>query len=182
MNSFTFFTHIRLDWQTKRSTSQFGSGSTTQSSSEWSIGTFVSKIVAWYDSLKYFCLVYSNLGLGFASGCIIIIVEIIYVKLTRSRRNLQCRCGTILFLLTLSAILTTFTVLMIKAYHYPLYYLIQEIQYYNPIVDYQLKSGKGCERINIFTQFILSLTRTTLFCTFVLSCARFGSESKTKKP
>ena len=51
-------------------------------------------------------------------------------------------CGTILLLLTLSAILTAVTVLMIKAYHYPLYYLIQEVQYYNPIVDYQFKTGK----------------------------------------
>ena len=142
MNTFTFFTHIRLDWQTKRSTSQSGSGSTTQSSSGWSTGIFVSKILAWYDSFNYFCSVYSNLGLGFASGCFIIIAEIIFAKLKRSRRNLQCRCGTSLFLLTLSAILTTVTVLMIQAYHYPLYYLIQKIQYYNPKVDYQFATGR----------------------------------------
>ena len=50
--------------------------------------------------------------------------------------------GTTLFLLILSAILTTVTVLMIKAYHYPLYYLIQEVQYYNPKVDYQFATGR----------------------------------------
>ena len=140
MNTFTLFTH-RRDWQTRRLTLQCGSGSTTQSSSGWSIGTFVSKILAWYDSLNDFCSVYSNLGLGFASGCIIIIVEIIYAKLKRSSRNLQGG-GIILLLMTLSAILTTVTVLMIKAYHYPLYYLIQKVQYYNPIVDYQFKTGR----------------------------------------
>ena len=86
---------------------------------------------------------YSNLGFGFASGCIIIIAEIIYAKLTRKRRNLKGGgVGTTLFLLILSAILTTVTVLMIKAYHYPLYYLIQEVQYYNPIVEYQFKTGR----------------------------------------
>ena len=129
------------DWQTKRLASQSGSGSTTQSSSGWSTGTFVSIILAWYDSFNYFSSVYSNLGFGFASGCIIIIAEIIYARLTRPGRNLQCRCGTSLFLLTLSAILTTVTVLMIQAYHYPLYYLIQKIQYYNPKVDYQFATG-----------------------------------------
>ena len=84
---------------------------------------------------------YSNLGLGFASGCIIIIAEIIYAKLTRPGRNDQGG-GTILLLLILSAILTTVTVLMINAYHYPLYYLIQKIQYYNPKVDYQFATGR----------------------------------------
>ena len=92
------------------------------------------------DSL-HFLSVYTNLGLGFASGCIIIIAEIIYARLTRPGRNLQGG-GTILLLLTLSAILTTVTVLMIKAYHYPLYYLIQKVQYYNPIVDYKFKTGR----------------------------------------
>ena len=105
---------------------------------------------------------YSNLGLGFASGCIIIIAEIIYAKLTRPGRNLQGG-GTILLLLTLSAFLTTVTVIMIKAYHYPLYYLIQEIQYYNPVVDYQFKSGKDVKGLKfMFNQFKLSLKSTTL--------------------
>ena len=69
---------------------------------------------------------FSNLGLGFASGCIIIIAEIIYAKLTRPGRNFQ-NGGTILLLLTLSAILTTVTVTMIIQYY--------NNQYYNPIVD-----------------------------------------------
>ena len=68
--------------------------------------------------INFFFLVYSNLGLGFASGCIIIIVEIIYAKLTLAR-NLQSGCGTILLLLTLSAILTTVTVNMIRTYYHP---------------------------------------------------------------
>ena len=85
-------------------------------------------------------LVYSNLGLGFASGCIIIVVEIIHAKLTKRLKKLKS--ATILVLLTLSAILTTVTVLMINAYHYPLYYLIQKVQYYNPIVEYQFKTGR----------------------------------------
>ena len=85
-------------------------------------------------------LVYSNLGLGFASGCIIIVVEIIHAKLTKRLKKLKS--ATILVLLTLSAILTTVTVLMINAYHYPLYYLIQKVQYYNPIVDYQFTTGR----------------------------------------
>ena len=115
-----------------------------QRRSEWSTGIFVSNIFADHDSfiIHLFCSVYSNLGLGFASGCIIIIAEIIYARLTRPGRNLQCRCGTSLFLLTLSDILTTVTVLMIQAYHYPLYYLIQKIQYYNPKVDYQFATGR----------------------------------------
>ena len=90
--------------------------------------------------INFFFLVYSNLGLGFASGCIIIIAEIIYANLKRSRRSVQGG-GTILLLLILSAILTTVTVLMIEAYYYPLYYLIQKIQYYNPKVDYQFATG-----------------------------------------
>ena len=98
-----------------------------------SIGTFVSKILASHDSLKYFCSVYSNLGLGFASGFLIIVAEIIFAKLTRPRfRFITTGCGAILLLLTLSAILTTVTVLM----------MIQEIQNYNPTVDYQFKTGK----------------------------------------
>ena len=109
-----------------RLASQCGSGSTTQSSSGWNIGTFVSKILACYDSLNNFFSVFSNLGLGFASGCIIIIAEIIYAKLTRPGRNFQ-NGGTILLLLTLSAILTTVTVTMIIQYY--------NNQYYNPIVD-----------------------------------------------
>ena len=63
-------------------------------------------------------LVYSNLGLGFASGCIIIIAEIIYAKMTMPR-NLQTGCGTILLLLTLSAVLTTVTSWMITEYYDP---------------------------------------------------------------
>ena len=129
-----------------RFSSQCGSGSTTQSSSGWNIGTFVSEILAWYDSLNNFFSVFSNLGLGFASGCIIIIAEIIYAKLTRPGRNFQ-NGGTILLLLILSAILTTATVLMIKAYFYPLYFINQNIQYYNPIVDYHFKKGTY-ERFN----------------------------------
>ena len=68
--------------------------------------------------INLFFLVYSNLGLGFASGCIIIIVEIIYAKLTLAR-NLQSGCGTILLLLILSAILTTVTSWMINEYYDP---------------------------------------------------------------
>ena len=63
-------------------------------------------------------LVYSNLGLGFASGCIIIIAEIIYAKLTMPR-TLQSGCGTILLLLTSSVILTTVTSWMITEYYDP---------------------------------------------------------------
>ena len=123
-----FFTH-RLDWQTKRLTSKCGSGSTIQSSSEWSIGTFVSKILAWYYSLNYFRSVYSNLGLGFAFGCLIIIAEIIYAKFTKPR-NFKSGCGTILFLLTFSVILTIVTVIMIQTY-------------YNPIDQKDLQMKKG---------------------------------------
>ena len=61
---------------------------------------------------------YSNLGLGFASGCFIIITEIIYAKITRSR-NLQTGYGTILLLLTISAILAISTVTMIETYYDP---------------------------------------------------------------
>ena len=59
---------------------------------------------------------YSNLGLGFASGFLIIITEIIYAKMTRSR-NLQTGFGTILLLLTISAILAISTVTMIETYY-----------------------------------------------------------------
>ena len=62
---------------------------------------------------------YSNLGLGFASGCIIIIAEIIYARVTMPRYR-QSGCGTILLLLTLSTILTIVTVTMINTYYYPI--------------------------------------------------------------
>ena len=111
---------------------------------------------------------YSNLGLGFASGCIVIIAEIIYARLTRQGRNLQCRCGTSLFLLTLSAILTAVTVLMIQAYHYPLYYLIQKIQYYNPKVDYQFATGRY-ERFQ---------SHSSSLCEWGSNQKRFGPQAK----
>ena len=61
---------------------------------------------------------YSNLGLGFAFGCVIIIAEIIYAKLTLAR-SLQSGYGTALLLLTLSAVLTTVTSWMIVEYYDP---------------------------------------------------------------
>ena len=82
---------------------------------------------------------FSNLGLGFASGCIIIIAEIIYAKLTRPGRNFQ-NGGTILLLLTLSAILTTVTVMMIIQYY--------NNQYYNPIVDIRTGRFQDFNKIN----------------------------------
>ena len=68
--------------------------------------------------LHLFSSVYSNLGFGFAFGCVIIIAEIIYAKLTRPR-SLQSGCCTSLLLLTLSAILTTVTSWMIAEYYDP---------------------------------------------------------------
>ena len=70
------------------------------------------------DSLHLFCSVYSNLGFGFAFGCIIIIVELIYAKLTMPR-NHKSGCGTILLLLILSATLTSVTIWMIAEYYDP---------------------------------------------------------------
>ena len=66
----------------------------------------------------FFCPVYSNLGFGFAFGCLIIIGEIIYANLMIPR-NFKSECGTIILLLTLSAILTTVTVTMIRTYYHP---------------------------------------------------------------
>ena len=57
---------------------------------------------------------YSNLGVGFAFGCIVIIAEIIYGK-----AKLQSGCGTVLLLLILSATLTTVTIWMIAEYYDP---------------------------------------------------------------
>ena len=130
-----------------RLVSQCGNMNFSQRSNRWSNGIFVSNTLTRHDTFNFFCSVYSNLGLGFASGCIIIIAEIIYSKLTNPRRMLRSGCGTILLLLILSAILTTATVLMIKAYFYPLYFINQNIQYYNPIVDYHFKKGTY-ERFN----------------------------------
>ena len=59
---------------------------------------------------------YSNLGFGFAFGCIVIIAEIIYGK-ANMPRNPQSGCGTILLLLIFSAILTTVTIWMIAEYY-----------------------------------------------------------------
>ena len=78
----------------------------------------MSNIVSRHE-LLYFCLiVYADLGFGFATGCLIIIVEIIYRKLTRPGR-LNSGCGTILLLLTLSAILTAVTAWMVDEYDEP---------------------------------------------------------------
>ena len=63
-------------------------------------------------------IVYADLGFGFASGCLIIIAEIIYMRLTRPGR-LKSGCGTILLLLTLSAILTAITAWMVDEYDEP---------------------------------------------------------------
>ena len=71
-----------------------------------------------YVIFIYFFLVYSNLGLGFAFGCVIIIAEIVYAKLTLAR-SLQSGCGTALLLLTLSVVLTTVTSWMIAEYYDP---------------------------------------------------------------
>ena len=71
-----------------------------------------------YDSLHLYCSVYSNLGFGFAIGCIVIIAEIIYGKLTMPR-NLKSGCGTMLLLLILSATLTTVTIWTIAEYYDP---------------------------------------------------------------
>ena len=59
---------------------------------------------------------YSNLGVGFAFGCIVIIAEIIYGK-ANMPRNPHSGCGTILLLLIFSAILTTVTIWMIAEYY-----------------------------------------------------------------
>ena len=67
---------------------------------------------------------FSNLGLGFASGCLMIIVEIIYAKLIIPKK---CK---ILFLLILSATLASVTGWMINKY------------YDNPKAYYQFKKGK----------------------------------------
>ena len=90
----------------------------------------------------YSVLVYTNLGFGFASGCIIVVAEIIYAKLTRPR-NIKSRCCTILLLLFFSAILTTVTVTMIQAFYYPMYYIIQEVLYHSPTENYQGKTGEA---------------------------------------
>ena len=84
---------------------------------------------------------YSNLGVGFAFGCIVIIAEIIYGK-ANMPRNPQSGCGTILLLLIFSAILTTVTVTMIQAFYYPMYYIIQEVLYHSPTENYQGKTGE----------------------------------------
>ena len=125
------------------------------------------------------CSVYSNLGFGFASGCLIIIAEIIYAKLTRPR-NLKSVYWTTLFLLTLSgiylfiylsilylfiylpAILTAGTVKMIQTYYDPIYYNIQKIQYYNPVVNFKFEKGKQCERFHLCIHF------TRFFCEWVI--------------
>ena len=63
---------------------------------------------------------YSVLGFGFAFGGLMIIVEIIFAKLTRRKSQ---RSGsslfTILLLLTLSAALVAVTIKMIDTYFYP---------------------------------------------------------------
>ena len=89
----------------------------------------------------YSVLVYTNLGLGFASGCIIVVAEIIYAKLTRPR-NIKSRCCTILLLLIFSAVLTAVTVTMIQSFYYPMYYIIQEVLYHSPTETYQGKTGE----------------------------------------
>jgi len=48
----------------------------------------------------------------------------------------------------LSAILTAGTVMMIQTYYDPIYYNIQEIQYYNPVVNFKFEKGKQCERFH----------------------------------
>ena len=118
LRNFQLFNTHRLDLRSLRLASLSGSGNTFQRRPRWSTGTFVSNYLPGHDSLHFFFLVYSNLGLGFASGCIIIIAEIIYAKLTLAR-NLQSGCGTILLLLTLSVILTTVTSWMITEYYDP---------------------------------------------------------------
>ena len=75
------------------------------------------------DSL-HFLPVYTNLGLGFASGCLIIIAEIIYARLIIPKK---CK---ILLLLALSATLASVTGWMINKY------------YDNPKAYYQFRKGK----------------------------------------
>ena len=70
------------------------------------------------DLLVLFLTVYADLGFGFATGCLIIIAEIIYRKLTRPGR-LNSGCGTILLLLLLSAILIAVTAWNVDKYYAP---------------------------------------------------------------
>ena len=65
---------------------------------------------------SFFFSVYANLGFGLAAGCVIIIAEIIYAKLTMPG-NLQSGCGTILLLLILSGSLAAVTSWMIIEYY-----------------------------------------------------------------
>ena len=62
---------------------------------------------------------YTNLGFGFAIGCIIIVAEIIYAKMTLSGRTLVFGWGTILLLLAMSAGLSVGTWTMIQTFYYP---------------------------------------------------------------
>ena len=95
----------------------FGSGNISPSKLGWNTGTSVRKKLKLYPISNICCIfsnsVYSVLGFGYASAGLMIIVEIIFSKLTR--RNSQ-RTGsplaTILLLLVLSASLTTATIWM----------------------------------------------------------------------
>ena len=74
------------------------------------------------EIFKISILVYSVLGFGFASGGVMIIVEIIFSKLTKinnQRSGSSLGIGTILLLLTLSATLAAVTIWMIYTFYDP---------------------------------------------------------------
>ena len=73
------------------------------------------------EIFKISILVYSVLGFGFASGGVMIIVEIIFSKLTKinNQRYGSLSIGTILLLLTLSATLAAVTIWMIYTFYDP---------------------------------------------------------------
>ena len=105
------------------------------------------------DSLHLFCSVYSNLGFGFAFGCIIIIAEIINAMMTKPRSLIKSGCGTIILLLTLSAILTTVTSWMIA-------------EYYDPVAE----SDHQLEKIMMEQWNIQGVPKKTLFLGFLAIC------------
>ena len=78
----------------------------------------MSNIVSRHELLHFCLIVYADLGFGFATGCLIIIAEIIYMRLTRPGR-LNSGCGTILLLLLLSASLVAVTAWNVDKYYAP---------------------------------------------------------------
>ena len=117
--------NYRLDLLSMKLDSSLGSGSMKWILSGWSIGISVrdnSRKVYTKKFLKISILVYSVLGFGFASGGVMIIIEIIFAKLTKinnQRSGSSLGIGTILLLLTLSATLAAVTIWMIYTFYDP---------------------------------------------------------------